>query len=79
MKNDNKPIAIIPLRSGSKRIPNKNIKLLNGKPLGSYVLESALKSNIFKEIIVSTDKKEIYDTVYNGLSEYVENDCKKQY
>ena len=51
-------MAIIPARSGSKGIKDKNIKLLNGKPLISYTIESAKKSNVFKDIIVSTDSKE---------------------
>lgn len=52
-------LAIIPARSGSKRIPNKNIKLFNGKPLISFSIEKAIKSKIFDEIIVSTDSKKI--------------------
>lgn len=53
-----KTIAIIPARSGSKGIKDKNIKLLNGKPLLAYTIESAEKSGIFDEIMVSTDSEE---------------------
>lgn len=53
-----KNIAIIPARSGSKGLPDKNIKLLNNKPLLSYTIESALESGIFDEIHVSTDSEE---------------------
>lgn len=48
-------IAIIPARSGSKGLPDKNIKLLNGKPLMAYAIEAAIDSNIFDEVMVSTD------------------------
>ena len=52
-------IAIIPARKGSKRILNKNIKKFNGKPIISYSIQTALKSNLFDEIIVSTDSSKI--------------------
>lgn len=55
----NKVIALVPLRGGSKSIPKKNIKLINGKPLCSWSLEAAYKSKIFDRIIVSTDSEEI--------------------
>jgi len=54
-----KKIAIIPARGGSKRIPRKNIKYFLGKPIIAYSIEAALKSNLFEEIMVSTDDKEI--------------------
>ncbi|MCL1066587.1 pseudaminic acid cytidylyltransferase [Shewanella olleyana] len=52
-------IAIIPARGGSKRIPRKNIKLFNGKPIIGHVIERALKSGCIDRIIVSTDDQEI--------------------
>lgn len=52
-------IAIIPARGGSKRIPKKNIKLFNGKPLIAYSIEVAKQSGLFDRIIVSTDDEEI--------------------
>ena len=52
-------IAIIPARGGSKRIPRKNIKEFCGKPIIAYSIEAAIKSNIFDEIMVSTDDDEI--------------------
>jgi len=54
-------LAIIPARSGSKRIPNKNIKDFLGKPIISYTIKSAVSSNIFDEVMVSTDDKNIAD------------------
>ena len=52
-------IAIIPARGGSKRIPKKNIKNFLGKPIISYTIEAAKESNLFDEIMVSTDSVEI--------------------
>ena len=54
-----KAVAIIPARGGSKRIPRKNIKDFFGKPLIAYSIETALKSNLFEKVIVSTDDEEI--------------------
>ena len=53
-----KSIGIIPARSGSKGLPNKNIRLLNEKPLMAYTIEAAKESGIFDEIMVSTDSTE---------------------
>ena len=50
-------VAFIPARSGSKSIKNKNIKLLKGKPLLAWSIESCIKSKFIKDIIVSTDSK----------------------
>ena len=52
-------LAIIPARGGSKRIPDKNIKPFLGKPIIKYSIDAALKSNLFKEIIISTDDSRI--------------------
>lgn len=52
-------IAIIPARGGSKRIPKKNIKNFCGKPVIAYSIEAALTSELFDEVIVSTDDEEI--------------------
>ena len=54
-----KPICFIAARGGSKGIPNKNIKIIDGKPLIAYTIEKALKSKIFSNVIVSTDNKKI--------------------
>ncbi len=54
-------LAIITARGGSKRIPRKNIKEFNGKPIIAYSIEAALKSGAFDEVMVSTDDEEIAD------------------
>lgn len=59
-----KKIAIIPARSGSKGLPNKNILMLLDKPLIAYTIEAAIKSNEFQRVIVSTDSLE-----YKEISE----------
>lgn len=55
----NKVVCVIPARGGSKRIPRKNIKEFLGKPVISYSIESAISSNIFDDVFVSTDDNEI--------------------
>ena len=54
-------LAIITARSGSKRIPNKNIKDFLGKPIISYPISVALNCKIFDEVMVSTDCNKIAD------------------
>ena len=56
-----KNLAIIPARSGSKGLKDKNIKLLNGKPLMAYSIEAALESKKFDEVMVSTDSPKYAD------------------
>ena len=45
---------MIPARAGSKRIKNKNIRELNGKPLIGYVIEACIEANCFDEIYVNS-------------------------
>ena len=52
-------LAIIPARGGSKGLPQKNIRILNGKPLIAYTIEQALLSKEIDRVIVSTDNEEI--------------------
>ncbi len=52
-----KKIAVIPARSGSKRIPNKNLVDFFGKPLVAHTILASLKSNCFSRVIVSTDSE----------------------
>jgi CMP-N,N'-diacetyllegionaminic acid synthase len=48
-------VALIPARSGSKRVPHKNVKPLAGHPLIAYSIAAALDSAVFADVIVSTD------------------------
>lgn len=56
-----KALAVITARGGSKRIPRKNIKPFLGKPIIEYSIDAAIKSNIFEEVMVSTDDAEIVE------------------
>lgn len=55
------PVAIIPARGGSKRIPNKNIRPFAGLPIIAYSIKEALRAGLFSKVIVSTDSQEIAD------------------
>ena len=52
-------LAIITARGGSKRIPRKNIKEFNGKPIMAYSIEAAVGSGVFDKVMVSTEDEEI--------------------
>lgn len=62
-------IAIIPARGGSKGLPGKNIKLLNGKPLIAYAIEAAKKAKNIEEVYVTTDSEEIARVARNYKAE----------
>jgi len=64
-------VAIIPARGGSKRLPNKNILPLNGKPLLFHTIAHAQKSKLVKRILVSTDDNKIAEVSYNYGAEVV--------
>ena len=60
MKKENtnmKILAIIPARSGSKGIPNKNIRIICGHPLVYYSVKNALSSSLITDVIISTDSE----------------------
>ncbi|MGL5122746.1 MAG: cytidylyltransferase domain-containing protein [Fusobacteriaceae bacterium] len=69
-----KKIAIIPARSGSKGLPNKNILMLLDKPLIAYTIEAAIKSNQFEKIIVTTDSLEYKEVAKKYGAEVVLRD-----
>lgn len=69
----NKYLAIIPARAGSKRLPNKNILELNGKPLIAYSIEAALSSHYINQVVVSSDS----DTILEIAKEYGANTIKR--
>lgn len=58
-------ICIITARGGSKRIPRKNIREFCGKPIIAYSIEAALDSDLFDEVMVSTDDEEIAEVARN--------------
>jgi len=54
-----KILAVIPARAGSKGIPNKNIRIINGYPLVYYSIKNAIDSKLITDIIVSTDSNKV--------------------
>jgi N-acylneuraminate cytidylyltransferase/CMP-N,N'-diacetyllegionaminic acid synthase len=61
MRDGKSFLAVIPARGGSKRLPNKNILPLAGKPLIQWTIEAAKNSKYIDQIVVSSDKDEILD------------------
>lgn len=59
--NTPRVVAFIPARSGSKRVPNKNILPLNGHPMIAYSIRAAIESGIFDAVICATDSEEYAD------------------
>ncbi|MEA4968197.1 MAG: pseudaminic acid cytidylyltransferase [Bacteroidaceae bacterium] len=68
-------LAIIPARGGSKRIPRKNIRDFLGKPILAYSIETALQSDLFDEVMVSTDDEEIATIAiqYGAIVPFIRN------
>ena len=62
-KDLGKIVLHIPARAGSKRVPKKNIRPLNGKPMIGYVVEASVDANITSNIYVNTDSDEIKDYI----------------
>ncbi len=54
-------VAFVPARSGSERVPQKNVRELAGHPLLAYAIETALQCDGFERVVVSTDSEEIAD------------------
>ena len=52
-------LAVIPARAGSKAIPNKNIRSVNGHPMIFYAINNAILSNYITDVVVSTDSYEV--------------------
>src|ERR1700678_1317951 len=59
LSSTTKPVAIIPARGGSKRLPGKNINSFFGHPMMAYGVSAAVNSGLFEKVIVSTDDSEI--------------------
>ncbi len=59
--NQNKIVALLPMKAHSERIPNKNFKQLNGKPLFRWVLDSLIEIEIIDLIVINTDARHILE------------------
>ena len=68
MKDLGKIVLHIPARERSKRVPKKNIRLMNNKPMISYCIDASIKANLTKEMYVNTDATEIIRLCFKGLS-----------
>jgi len=66
-----KVIALLPMKGNSERVPNKNLKLFNGKPLYHWVLLELLKSKYIEQVIVNTDSPLIKENIISSFSEKV--------
>lgn len=64
-------IGLIPARGGSKGIPGKNTKVINGKPLIVWTIEKALKSKKLDKVVVSTDSQKIAEISRNAGAEII--------
>lgn len=71
MKDLGNIVLHIPAREGSKRVPRKNMKEMDGKPMISYSIYNALKADVTKNIYVNTDSNEIEEYVKNNFDIYV--------
>ena len=60
-----KILCTICMRGGSKGVPNKNLRKLDGKPLMAFTIEHALKSDLFEHIVISTDSEKVASTAKN--------------
>ncbi|NLB61201.1 MAG: N-acylneuraminate cytidylyltransferase, partial [Clostridiales bacterium] len=56
-----KILAIIPARGGSKGIPRKNVRLMNGKPLICYAIDNALSVEAITDVVVTSDDSELLE------------------
>lgn len=76
----NKTVALIPVRGGSKSIPLKNIKKINGRPLVYWTIDAAVSCDLIDEVYISTDSEEIkkavddYDKDHKGRLKCIERD-----
>ena len=57
MFNNNKILVVIPARGGSKGIPRKNVRLLDGQPLISYSINVAKSSEYVDDVVITTDER----------------------
>lgn len=71
-----KILAVVPARGGSKGIPKKNIRLMNGKPLIAYAIHTARKSKYIADVFATTDSVEIAEVAKQNGAELIYRDEK---
>ena len=67
MNKQIKFLALLPMKGHSERVPNKNLKLFNGKPLYHYIANTLLEIPLIDKIVVDTDSKKIKEDVIKKL------------
>lgn len=67
MRDLGKVVLHIPAREGSKRVPRKNMRLMNGKPMISYAMKAAIDSKVTNQLYVNTDAEEIISYVEDNF------------
>ena len=60
--------ALVPMKGHSERVPNKNIRLLAGKPAFYWIIETLSQSKYIKEIVINTDSKEIAESAKTNFN-----------
>lgn len=63
-----KIIALVPMKGNSERVPNKNLKIFNGRPLYHLIVNSLLKSKYIDEVIINTDSDKISENVRENFT-----------
>lgn len=70
MKDLGKIVLHIPAREGSKRVPRKNMREMNSKPMICYTIEAAQNANITNDMYVNTDSEEIIEYVQSNYNHF---------
>lgn len=70
MKNLGKIVLHIPAREGSKRVPRKNLRLMNGKPMISYAVAASIQANVTPHMYVNTDSAEIAEYIKEEFTKF---------
>ncbi len=66
-----KVTLLLPMKANSERIPNKNLKIFNSKPLFHAVLDESIKSKYIKKVIINTDSDLIIESAKSNYNDYV--------
>jgi len=65
-------IALLPMKGHSERVPGKNIKILNGKPLFFHIADTLKNSNLFENLVINTDSEEIANLALERYHNWVQ-------
>ena len=62
---------LLPMKGNSERVPNKNLKLFNGKPLFHAIIDELIKSKYINKVIINTDSDLIADSAVNAYRDFI--------